>query len=175
MIWYGWIQPPAAFKLQDGQWCGFRWSILLSIDYVWELIIDSVISTPSCSYCIWSRYCQNHRSILRDLLLFAWFDSIEFNRLPCSNNKMYDDIVFANRFRYQLTMFEVCVLIWLSPLQYTHIAFVIVIQKITTGNWHDAGNDLSGWTDIWRGVENGRNSSSQRNLRLIYTYIYITC
>ena len=61
---------------------------------------------------------------------------------------MYDDIVFANRFRYQLNMFEVCVLIWLSRLQYTHIAYEIVIQKITTGNWHDPGNDLSGWTEV---------------------------
>ena len=40
---------------------------------------------------------------------------------------MYDDIVFADRFRYQLTMFEVYVLIWLSGLLYTHIAYEIVI------------------------------------------------
>ena len=75
-------------------------------------------------------------------ILFALYDTVDFNRLPCSNNEIYDNIVFAHRFRYQLTMFEVCVLIWLSSLLYTHIAYEIVTQKITTGNWHDAANDL---------------------------------
>ena len=27
------------------------------------------------------------------------FDTLDVNRLPCSNNKMYDDAVFADRFR----------------------------------------------------------------------------
>ena len=40
-------------------------------------------------------------------------------------------------------MFEVCILIWLSRLLYTHVAYEIVIQKITTCNWHEAGIDLS--------------------------------
>ena len=31
------------------------------------------------------------------------FDTIEFNRLLCSNSDMYDDVVFDDRFRYQLT------------------------------------------------------------------------
>ena len=107
----------------------FRWSIPLSIDYVWNLGIDRAISTPSCSYCVWNRYGQNHRSILPNFLLFAWFDTVEFKRLPCSNTKMYDDIVFDDRFRYQLTMFEVCVLLWQSLLLDTHIAYEIVIYK----------------------------------------------
>ena len=57
----------------------------------------------------------------------------EFNRLPCSNNKIYNHVVFADRFRYQLTLF---------PLLYNHISYEKVIYKITTGNWHDADNDL---------------------------------
>ena len=44
-------------------------------------VIDRSISTPSCSYCIWNRYSQSHRSILPNFLLFVWFDTVEFNRL----------------------------------------------------------------------------------------------
>ena len=64
------------------------------IDYVRNSYIDMAISTHSCSYCIWNRYVQHHRSILPSFLLFAWFDTVEFNRLPRSNNKMYDDVLF---------------------------------------------------------------------------------
>ena len=60
----------------------FRWSISLSIGYVWQSGIDWAISTPSCSYCIWNRWCQSHSSILPNFLLFVWFDTFEFNRLP---------------------------------------------------------------------------------------------
>ena len=56
---------------------------------------------------------------------------------------MYDDVVFDDQFRYHLTMFEVCILIELSRLLDTHIAYEIAIYKITTGNWLDAENDLS--------------------------------
>ena len=56
---------------------------------------------------------------------------------------MYDDAVFANRFHYQLTMFEVCIFTGLSRLLDTHIAYEIAVYKITTGNLLDAGNDLS--------------------------------
>ena len=47
---------------------------------------------------------------------------------------MYDDMVFADRFRYQLTIFEMCILIELSRLLDTHIAYEIVIKNIITGN-----------------------------------------
>ena len=43
---------------------------------------------------------------------------------------MYDDAVFANRFRYQLTMFAIRVLIWQSPVLHAHIAYVIDTDKI---------------------------------------------
>ena len=126
-ILYCWIRSPAVSKRQEVQWCSFRWSIPSSIDYVCYSDIDRAISTSWCSYCIWNRYCQNHRSILPNCLLFAWHYTVKFNRRPCSNKKMYDDVVFSDRFRYQLTMFEACILIGLSRLLDTHIAYEIVI------------------------------------------------
>ena len=52
---------------------------------------------------------------------------------------MYDDEVVAGRFRYQLTTFEMRILIWLSLLLYGHIAYEIILPEITTVNLHDAG------------------------------------
>ena len=121
MILYGWILSSAMIKQQDVRWCGFRWSIPLSFDYVWNSGIDRAITSPSCSYCVRNRYCQNHRSIHPNFPLFAWFDMLEFSCLPCSNKKMYDDAVFADRFLYQLTMFENRLLIWLSRLIHARI------------------------------------------------------
>ena len=55
---------------------------------------------------------------------------LNFNSLPCSNNKMCDDVVFPDRFRYQLTMFGIAVMIGLSRLLPAHIAYEIDIEKI---------------------------------------------
>ena len=55
---------------------------------------------------------------------------------------MYDDVVFVERFGHQLTMIEVYILIGLSRILGTGIAYEIAILNITTGNWRDAGNDL---------------------------------
>ena len=49
-----------------------------------------------------------------NFLLFSMIDTVEINRLPSPNDKKYDDVVFVDRFRYQLTMFEIGVLIGLS-------------------------------------------------------------
>ena len=106
------------------------YSIPIAIGYLWNACIDMDISIPSCSYCIWNRYCQNHRSIFTNFLLFAWFDTLELNRLPCSCNKIYDDADFADRFRYQLTMLWIRVLIWRSRFYHAHIAYVIDTEKI---------------------------------------------
>ena len=43
---------------------------------------------------------------------------------------MYDDGVFAIRFRYQVAMFEIRVLIWISRLLHAHIAYEIDTAKI---------------------------------------------
>ena len=72
------------------------------------------------------------RQFGRFLCYLAWFDTVEFNRLPCPNNEMYVDAVFAILFRYQLAIFGMRVLIWLSPLFHPHIAYVIDTDKIIT-------------------------------------------
>ena len=87
--------------------------------------------------------CVTYAANLQFLYCLAWFDTVEFNRLPCPKNEMYDDAVFAIRFPYQLTMFGIRILIWISRLLHAHIAYEIVIKKITTGNLLDAENDLS--------------------------------
>ena len=48
---------------------------------------------------------------------------VEFNRLPCQNDNIYDDVVFADRFRYPLAIFGNRVLIRLSRLLHAHIAY----------------------------------------------------
>ena len=85
--------------------------------------------------------------------------------MPCPNDKMYDDAVFADRFRYTLSMFGNQTRIRLSQFLYTYIAYEVAMYKISNGNWHDVGNDRScrtlvntilyGEIDIWMGVENG--------------------
>ena len=56
MIWYGWIQSYAMIKQQDVRWCGFRWSIPISIDNIWSWYIDRAISTPCYTYCLLNSY-----------------------------------------------------------------------------------------------------------------------
>ena len=63
---------------------GFRCSIPLSIECVWNSSMDRAISSLSCSYCIWNRWCHNYSRIMPNFLLFIWFDTVEFNRLPCA-------------------------------------------------------------------------------------------
>ena len=70
------------------------------------------------------------RQFCRFLYCLAWFDTAEFNRLPCPKNVMHDDAVFANLFHYQLTMIGIRILIWLSRFFHTHIAYVIDNDKI---------------------------------------------
>ena len=98
----------------------------LSLEFVyWHGYLDSFMLILICN-----RYWHNHRSIFPNFLFFAWFDTLEFNRLPCSNNKIYDDADFADRFRYQLAMFGIGVLIWLSWLRHAHIAYITDGAKI---------------------------------------------
>ena len=60
LIWYSWMQSSAMIKQQDIRWCSCRWSIPLSFDYVWNVCIDTAISTPWYSYCVWNTYIKNH-------------------------------------------------------------------------------------------------------------------
>ena len=59
-------------------------------------------------------------------------DTVEFNRLQCPNDKMYDDVVFADRFRYSLAMLWNRLLIGLSRLLHANIAYEIDTAKIIT-------------------------------------------
>ena len=70
------------------------------------------------------------RKFCRFLYCLEWFDTVEFNRLPCPKNEMYDDALFANRFHYQLTVYGIRVLIWLSRFFHAHTAYVIDTNKI---------------------------------------------
>ena len=56
---------------------------------------------------------------------FVWFYTVEFNRMPCPNDKMYDDAAFDVRFRYPFTMFGNRVLTALFGLLHAHIAYEI--------------------------------------------------
>ena len=55
---------------------------------------------------------------------------------------MYDYEVFTDRFRYQMTTFEVYILIALSGLLHDHNAYEIIVSKITTASLQDVGNDF---------------------------------
>ena len=66
----------------------------------------------------------------RNSLYLVWFDTVEFNHLPCPNDKMYDDEVFVDRFCYHLSMYEIILLVRLSRLLHAHIAYEIAIAKI---------------------------------------------
>ena len=70
------------------------------------------------------------RKFCRYLYCLAWFDTVEFNRLPWPNNKIYDDADFADRFRYQLGMFRIPVLIWLSWLLHADIGYITDGAKV---------------------------------------------
>ena len=59
----------------------------------------------------------------------AGFDTVEFNINPCPNDKKYDDVVFVDRFRYQLAMFGNGLLIGLSRFLHAHIAYEIDTAK----------------------------------------------
>ena len=143
MIWYCRVQSPAVSKPQDVRWRSFRWSNPLSNAYVCESCVDRItrflrahIAYEIDTAKIISEFCR---------ISYCLYDLIRLNSIVChvQTTRCTDDIVFARRFRYQLTMFVVSVFIRLSQLIDIHIAYETVIQKITTGNWHDARNDLS--------------------------------
>ena len=97
LLWYARIQSSAMFKQQDIRWCGFRWSIPLSIGYVRNSDIDMAILTPSCSFCIYNRgaeiiaafcriaYCLRHVIRLNSVVGYVqtrrctmiWFSMID--------------------------------------------------------------------------------------------------
>ena len=119
---------PAVSKQQDVRWCGFRWSIMISINYVWNSNIDRAISTLSFSYCIWNRFCQNNHSILPNFILFASIDTVEFNLLPCAKSKIYMMRFSMIDSDMNWLIFELWILIGLSRLLDTHIAYTYLYK-----------------------------------------------
>ena len=65
---------------------------------------------------------KNTAEFCRIFYCLALFDTIEFNRLPFPNDKMCNDDVFVDRYRYQETMLEVGLLIGILRLLHDHIA-----------------------------------------------------
>ena len=90
------------------------------------VIHKSLVLDGSLHYVQWATYA----AILRFLYCLTWFDTVEFNRRPCPNDKKYNDVVFVGRFRYQLTMFGIRVLIGFSRLLHAHIAYEMDTAKI---------------------------------------------
>ena len=56
--------------------------------------------------------------------------NVKFNRLPRPSDKVNDDEVLADRFRYQLTMFEIRLLVRQFRLLHAHIAYEVAVAKI---------------------------------------------
>ena len=56
--------------------------------------------------------------------------------MSCPNDKIYDDVVFADRFRYPLTMVVNRELIELSRLLHAHIAYEIDTSKTIAAFCH---------------------------------------
>ena len=91
------------------------------ISMIWYSWIDS---PGSLQYVYYVPYA----AILHIFLLFSMICYVTFNRLPCPNDKMYGNEVFADRFRLQLTM--IGVLIGLFRIFLAHIVYEIAIAKI---------------------------------------------
>ena len=70
------------------------------------------------------------RKFCRFFFCLAFFYTVEFNCLPCPNNEMYDDTVFADRFHCYLAMFGILVLIGLSLHLHAHIIYEIDTARI---------------------------------------------
>ena len=70
-----------------------------------------------------------YAAILQIFYCLAWFCTVELNRLPCPNDKKYDDVVFVDRFRYHLAMFGNLLLTGLSWHIHDHNSYEIDTAK----------------------------------------------
>ena len=86
------------FKQQDIRWCGFLWSIPISIDYVWIVYIDMAISTPWNSCGIWNSYIQHHNwctGLMRQTISHAglrWNASLDGDIRYMDGRREWEDI-----------------------------------------------------------------------------------
>ena len=84
----------------NNKWRSLRWSIPLSIDDVWNAIIDRAISILSCPYCVRNSYCQDHRRNLPNsqLLSMIWYGWIQSFAMSKRHDVRW--WCFADRFRF---------------------------------------------------------------------------
>ena len=123
------------FKWQDVQWYRFCLSIPFSIDYVGDMCTKRLSRLFHAHIAYEIPIAKITAEFSRISYCIAWFDTVEFIRLLCPNYNMYDDDVFADRFRYQLPMLEIRVWARLSRLLHAHIEYEIVFGKITARIW----------------------------------------
>ena len=144
MIWYYRIQSSAVFKQQDVRWCGFRWSIPLSIDYVRNSIIVRAISTTSCSYA----YEIDTAKIVAAFCRISYcLHDFENGWISSSSMFKQQDIRRCD-FRWSIPISIDYV--WrgelidraISTSWYSYCIWNSYI-KITTSNWLDVENNLS--------------------------------
>ena len=67
--------------------------------------------------------CVPYAAILQIFQLFSMICYYRIQRMPWPNNKMYNDAFFANRFRYQLSMFRILLLIGIYRLIHAQVAY----------------------------------------------------
>ena len=79
-----------------------------------HIAYEKVIAKITAEFCQISHY-------------LARFDTVEFHRLLCQNDMICHHEVCAYRFLFQLTMFEMLIVIGLSRLLHVNIAYEIVI------------------------------------------------
>ena len=108
---------------------------------------------------------------------------MEFNRLPCSNNNMYDVVLFDDRFRYQLTMLR-CVY-WLGYLDslilILHMKLLYKKSPLVTGLMRKMVSHAGLWWSARLDSDNmymdGRKECEDirdsREILDLYSYIYI--
>ena len=141
IIWYCRIQSPAVFKQRDVRWCGFRWSIPLWIGYVWNSCIDRLF-----------RLLHDHIAYETDTdKIIAEFPIVymiwRLHSIVCNVQTTRCTMMWFSMIDYDVNWLFLKCAYWFLD---THIACEIAIWKITTGNWHDAWNDLSCRTVVKR-------------------------
>ena len=108
-------------------WKIYCWIHILAWIYHNCIVIHkALVLSDSLQYV----HCVHIPKFYRLFYRFLWFDTVEFNRLQCANDKKYADAIFADRIRYQLTMFRFGLLSSLSRFLHVHIAYETDSAKV---------------------------------------------
>ena len=90
------------------------------------VILKALVLDDSLQYV----QCVPYPEILQIFLLICMIWYCWNMRLPCPKDKRYDDVVFADRFLYQLALFDNRILIGLSWVLHADNAYEIDTSKI---------------------------------------------